>query len=89
MAHKILTDVCTGCGACERECPNKAISHKGKVFKIDPKKCKDCVGSFDTPAMRRDLPAGRRRPARSRRLSRRAGGGWGRRRRQAWTSTRN
>ena len=26
MALKILTDVCTACGACEGECPNKAIS---------------------------------------------------------------
>ena len=49
MAHKILVDACTGCGACESECPNKAISHKGKVFKINPDKCKDCVGDFDTP----------------------------------------
>ena len=29
--------------------PNKAISHKGKLFKIDPKKCKECEGSFDSP----------------------------------------
>jgi ferredoxin len=49
MAHQILVDACTGCGACESECPNKAISHKGKLFKIDPKKCKDCEGDFDTP----------------------------------------
>jgi ferredoxin len=50
MAHQIATDTCTACGACEPECPNAAISHKGKVYKIDPKKCKDCVGSFDSPA---------------------------------------
>ena len=49
MALKILTDVCTACGACEGECPYKAISHKGKVYKIDPKKCKECEGFFDSP----------------------------------------
>jgi len=49
MAHQILVDACTGCGACESECPNKAISHKGKIFKINPDKCKDCKGDFDTP----------------------------------------
>jgi ferredoxin len=48
MAYKILADVCTACGACEGECPNKAISHKGKLFKIDAKKCKECEGSFPT-----------------------------------------
>ena len=32
-----------------RRVPNKAISHKGKLFKIDPKKCKECEGSFDSP----------------------------------------
>jgi ferredoxin len=49
MAYQILTDLCTACGACESECPNKAITHKGKVFKINPTKCKECEGSFDTP----------------------------------------
>ncbi|MDC7785217.1 4Fe-4S binding protein [Rhodoplanes sp. TEM] len=49
MAHMIITDTCTACGSCEDVCPNKAISHKGKVFTINPKKCKDCVGSFDAP----------------------------------------
>ena len=49
MAHKILVDVCSSCGACESECPNKAISHKGKIFKIDVTKCKDCKDAFDEP----------------------------------------
>ena len=49
MAHQILTDVCTACGACEGECPNKAISHKGKLFKIDSKRRKECAGDFDSP----------------------------------------
>jgi len=49
MAMTINMETCTACGACESECPNKAISHKGKIFKIDPKKCTECVGFFDSP----------------------------------------
>jgi ferredoxin len=49
MAYKIVEKNCTGCGACEFECPNKAIKEKGGVFAIDPKKCTECAGFFDTP----------------------------------------
>jgi len=49
MSMQIIVDQCNACGACEGECPNKAISHKGKVFKIDAKKCKECEGDFDAP----------------------------------------
>ena len=41
MAHKI-TDECINCGACEPVCPVEAISEKGEVRVIDPKKCTDC-----------------------------------------------
>ena len=27
MAYKIIPDLCNACGACESECPNRAISH--------------------------------------------------------------
>jgi ferredoxin len=49
MAHKIIASQCTGCSACEFECPNAAISMKGETFIIDPKKCTDCEGYFDAP----------------------------------------
>jgi ferredoxin len=48
MAYKIVASQCTGCGACEFECPNKAISEKGGVFVINPDKCTECKGHFDT-----------------------------------------
>jgi ferredoxin len=48
MAYKITED-CTLCGACEEECPNKAISQPDpdEIFIIDAKKCTECVGFFD------------------------------------------
>lgn len=48
MAYKIVTSQCTVCGACEFECPNGAISLKGEVYAINPDKCTECVGHFDT-----------------------------------------
>ena len=44
MAYKI-TDECISCGACEPECPNQAISEGESIYKIDPSKCTECVGS--------------------------------------------
>lgn len=49
MAYKIIASQCTACGACEFECPNKAISMKDDVFVINPKKCHQCEGAFDKP----------------------------------------
>jgi ferredoxin len=49
MAYKIIASQCTGCSACEFECPNAAISMKGETFIIDPKKCTECEGSYDHP----------------------------------------
>ena len=44
MAYKI-TDECISCGACEPECPNKAISEGDTTYVIDSNKCTECVGS--------------------------------------------
>ena len=47
MAYKI-TDECISCGACEPECPNVAITEGETIFVIDPDKCTECVGSYET-----------------------------------------
>jgi len=47
MAFKITED-CIACAACETECPNDAISEGDEFFEIDPDKCTECVGFFDT-----------------------------------------
>jgi ferredoxin len=46
MAYKI-NEECISCGACESECPNKAITEGDERFVIDPDKCTECVGAFD------------------------------------------
>lgn len=47
MAYKISDD-CISCGACEPECPNQAISEGGTIYVIDPNKCTECVGSYES-----------------------------------------
>ncbi|MBF0561557.1 MAG: 4Fe-4S binding protein [Alphaproteobacteria bacterium] len=49
MAYQILASLCTACGACEFECPNKAIRIKNDIYFVKPEKCTECVGHFDTP----------------------------------------
>jgi ferredoxin len=48
MAYKI-TDECINCGACEPECQNEAISEGEEICVIDPDKCTECVGNFESP----------------------------------------
>ena len=45
----MITDECINCDVCEPECPNGAISQGTEIYVIDPKKCTECVGHFDTP----------------------------------------
>lgn len=48
MALKI-TDQCINCDVCEPECPNGAIFQGPEIYQIDPAKCTECVGHFETP----------------------------------------
>jgi ferredoxin len=41
MSYKISED-CISCGACEAECPSKAISEGPEQYVIDPNKCTEC-----------------------------------------------
>jgi ferredoxin len=45
----IINEDCTSCDACVDPCPNEAITSGPKIYKIDPDKCTECVGHFDTP----------------------------------------
>ena len=45
----MITDQCINCDVCEPECPNGAISAGPEIYVIDPRKCTECVGHFDTP----------------------------------------
>ncbi|OGS95075.1 MAG: ferredoxin [Gallionellales bacterium RIFCSPLOWO2_12_FULL_57_18] len=45
----IITDECINCDVCEPECPNSAISQGDAIYVIDPNKCTECVGHYDTP----------------------------------------
>ena len=47
MALKI-TEECISCGACEPECPVEAIFEGDVIYEIDPDKCVECEGYFDT-----------------------------------------
>jgi ferredoxin len=45
----IITDECINCDVCEPECPNEAISMGPEIYIIDPARCTECIGHFDTP----------------------------------------
>ena len=45
----LITDECINCDVCEPECPNGAIAQGAEIYVIDPGKCTECVGHFDTP----------------------------------------
>lgn len=47
MAYHITSD-CINCGACEPECPNAAISEGDPVYVIDPKRCTECIGHYQS-----------------------------------------
>ena len=61
MAYKI-SDECISCGACESECPNKAISEGESQYKIDASKCTECVGSFPSSQCAEVCPVGAPNP---------------------------
>jgi len=44
-----ITEECINCDVCEPECPNQAISAGEDYYVIDPNRCTECIGHFDTP----------------------------------------
>jgi cobalamin biosynthesis Co2+ chelatase CbiK/NAD-dependent dihydropyrimidine dehydrogenase PreA subunit len=55
MAYRI-SEECAACGACEPECPNQAISEGTEIYVIDPQKCTECLGFYDSPRCARVCP---------------------------------
>jgi len=47
MAYKI-TEECISCGACEPECKNEAITEGQEIYVVDPAKCTECIGWFES-----------------------------------------
>jgi len=45
----MITDECINCDVCEPSCPNEAISMGEQYYVINPEKCTECVGHFETP----------------------------------------
>ncbi len=43
-----ITDECINCDICEPECPNEAIFLGEEYYEINPEKCTECVGHFET-----------------------------------------
>ena len=52
----MITDDCINCDICEPECPNEAIYEGPVIYEINPDKCTECVGHFDTPQCREVCP---------------------------------
>ncbi|MBI4302252.1 MAG: YfhL family 4Fe-4S dicluster ferredoxin [Chloroflexi bacterium] len=49
MAY-VITEDCINCGACEPECDkNFAIKEGDPIYVIDPNKCTECVGNYESP----------------------------------------
>ncbi|MFH0941999.1 MAG: YfhL family 4Fe-4S dicluster ferredoxin [Chloroflexota bacterium] len=55
MAYSITRE-CVNCGACETECPNQAVSQGAEVFVINPEKCTECLGFYDSARCARVCP---------------------------------
>ncbi len=52
----MITDQCINCDVCEPECPNGAIYQGVEIYEIDPDKCTECVGHFDSPQCQQVCP---------------------------------
>jgi ferredoxin len=51
-----ITEECINCDVCEPECPNQAISQGEDYYQIDPMRCTECVGHFETPQCQQVCP---------------------------------
>lgn len=42
MPMVVIKELCCGCGACVRTCPNQAITLRAKESEVKPERCRDC-----------------------------------------------
>ena len=52
----IITNDCINCDVCEPACPNEAIYQGEEIYEIDPDRCTECVGHYDTPQCQQVCP---------------------------------
>ncbi len=52
----MINEECINCDVCEPECPNGALSQGEDIYVIDPGKCTECVGHFDSPQCKEVCP---------------------------------
>lgn len=52
----LITQRCINCDMCEPECPNQAISMGAEIYQINPQRCTECVGHYDTPTCQSVCP---------------------------------
>jgi ferredoxin len=45
----LINDQCINCDVCEPVCPNQAIRQGETIYLIEPTRCTECVGHYDTP----------------------------------------
>jgi ferredoxin len=45
----LINDLCVNCDVCAPACPNAAITQGETIYEIEPSRCTECVGHFDTP----------------------------------------
>lgn len=45
----LITTACINCDMCLPECPNQAIYEGAKIYEIDPQRCTECVGFYESP----------------------------------------
>lgn len=64
MAYMIANE-CINCGACEFECPVRAIGPGPGQFAIDAAVCVECDGYFPVPRCKAACPVGACQPERA------------------------
>lgn len=45
----LIATACINCDMCLPECPNQAIYEGAKIYEIDPQRCTECVGFYESP----------------------------------------